>query len=78
MATDIKSRQSKIAAEAGSINIEALAKIDELIGELDEAALSMVAASPEQHRVCELTRNLVNNARHLFNNQIKPLVTPAN
>lgn len=73
MANDIKSRQASIAAEAAEINTEALARLDSLISQLQETQLTMVAASPEQHAICEKTRNLATNARHLFDNQIKPL-----
>ena len=77
MANDIKSRQAAMAAEAAEINAAAVGKLDSLITQLGETQLTMVAASPEQHRICELSRNLANNARHLFNNQIKPLIDPA-
>tara|TARA_R110002073_G_scaffold120601_1_gene262632 strand:- start:8313 stop:8549 length:237 start_codon:yes stop_codon:yes gene_type:complete len=77
MKTDIKTRQADIAAQAGTINTEALEALDGLITQLSETTLLMVAASPDQHRVCELARNLSNNARHLFDHQIKPLVKQA-
>ena len=76
MANDLAANQAKFADAADEQNRAVAAKVDDLLTQLSETVGLFMSASPEQTQGCVHATNMATNARHQFDQQIRPKLAP--